>query len=279
VSESPVTRCSQTHRRFTYALSHVALIALQERSFALHTLEYRFASKLKMRTNLFRSRKSPTSKGKTIKKSEPGDGHRSRRDLQNEDDPRNSEIVDISTVSNWVKESVIEMADDAGRRARAVLKDSKRPCRPTLVNGIGARSDVATEDTVSENSELPRRQMVDLLVGHQHKSSPYFCVPEFTVPNSSTRVSANSSSSLVLLPELDPHAFELYQIWLHTGTVPFRCHGACCSSPTSDSRYIWQACWPLINARILGYAIPAPEFSDQVMDLLQGKGEECTTSG
>jgi hypothetical protein len=208
------------------------------------------------------------------------DGHRSRRDLQNEDDPRNSGIVDISTVSNWVKESAIEMADDAGRRARAVLKDSKRPCRPTLVNGIGARSDVATEDEIisdgSEDSELPRRQMVDLLIGQQHTSSPYFtqkyfCVPEFTVPNSSTRVSANSSNSPVLLLELDPHAFELYQIWLHTGTVPFRCQGAYCSSPTSDSRYIWQACWPLINAHILGYAIDAPEFSDQVMDLLQEK--------
>jgi hypothetical protein len=233
-----------------------------------------------MRTNLFRSKKSPTSKGKTIKKSEPVDGRRSRRDLQNEDDTRNSEIVDISTVSDWVKESAIEKADDAGRRARAVLKGSKKPCRPTLVDGIGARSDVATEDEVtsdgSEASELPRRQMVDLLVGQQHKSSPYFtqkyfCVPEFTVQNSSTRVSANSSSSLVLLPDLDSHAFELYQIWLHTGTVPFRCQGACCSSPTSDSRYIWQACWPLINAHILGCAIGAPEFSDQVMDLLQEK--------
>jgi hypothetical protein len=271
-----VTRCSQTHRRFTYALSHVALIALQERSFALHTLEYRFASKSKMRTNLFRSKKSLTWKGKTIKKPEPVDGRRSRRALQNECDTRDSEIVDISTVSDWVKESAIEKADDAGRRARAVLKDSKRPCRATLVNGIGARSDVATEDTVSEGSELPRRQMVDLLVGHQHKSSPYFtqkyfCVPEFTVPNSSTRVSANSSSSLELLPELDPHAVELYQIWLHTGAVPFRCQGACCSSPTSDSGYIWQACWPLINTHILGCAIDASEFSDQVMNLLQEK--------
>jgi hypothetical protein len=119
--------------------------------------------------------------------------------------------------------------------------------------------------------------MLDLLVGQQDALSRYFTqkyarVKDCTVPTSISGVSINlSNSSLVLLPEFDAHTFEMYQIWLHTKTIHFRCQETCCSSPASDSRCIWQACWPLINAHILGCAIDAPECSDQVTDLLREK--------
>jgi hypothetical protein len=42
------------------------------------------------------------------------------------------------------------------RRADAILKDSKKPCRPKLVNCVQTQSDVATEEKVIvEKSEVP----------------------------------------------------------------------------------------------------------------------------
>lgn len=90
-----------------------------------------------------------------------------------------------------------------------------------------------------------------------------------THPSPSTS-STVARSALTAVPDLDPHAFEMFQIWLHTGLVPTR-YQACRSSVQTNSDYVWQDCWPLFNAHILGSEINAPAFSDRVMDVLQDR--------
>jgi hypothetical protein len=104
-----------------------------------------------MLANLFKFKKYSTSKGKTIKNSEPADGRQGHSSKTG-----HLTVVDSSSVGAWVKESAIENADGVSRRADAILKDSKKPCRPKLVNCVQTQSDVATEEKVIvEKSEVP----------------------------------------------------------------------------------------------------------------------------
>jgi hypothetical protein len=240
-----------------------------------------------MPINLFKSKKYSIQKGNTIRKSEPIHGIQTRKDLHSKGGDHEASIVDISTVSNWVKESAVQKSNGAGSTLRAVLGGSNEPRQATLVNSIDVQSNVASEEgfgegrddsvvTTGQDSEPPRRQTLYLLIGQQDTSSRYFTqryvrVPASIIPDSAARLSGSSdNSSPVSIPELDPQAFELYQIWLRAETIHFRCSGAY-SSPAIDFGYMWQVCWPLINAHILGCAIDAPEFCDRVMDLIQEK--------
>jgi hypothetical protein len=115
-----------------------------------------FALKSKMLIDLFKSKKYRTSKGKTIKKAEPIDGRQDPWDLHSENDTGESNVVDSLSVGAWMKESAVENLDGASRRAGAVLKDSKRPCRPTRVSSVQAQSDAASEEkAIVEESESP----------------------------------------------------------------------------------------------------------------------------
>jgi hypothetical protein len=110
-----------------------------------------FALKSKMLIDLFKSKKYRTSKGKTIKKAEPIDGRQDPWDLHSENDTGESNVVDSLSVGAWMKESAVENLDGASRRAGAVLKDSKRPCR-----SVQAQSDAASEEkAIVEESESP----------------------------------------------------------------------------------------------------------------------------
>jgi hypothetical protein len=244
-----------------------------------------------MRINIFKSKKA-MSKGNTSKKADPVDGCQARRDFYDENDQN---IVDISTMSDWIKKSAVVSSDDADHEGRAVLKEPKEPTQVKIVNGDAAGSEThsqeaTTEDSGSANStgahennqahQKPRREMLDLMIGQRDPSSQYFTqryirVPASTMPSSSTPPTtlseSSDNSSLQVYPDLDAHAMELYQIWFHTGEIPTRIQRPCCSSPEVDPKYLWQAHWPLINAHILGSALNAHEFSDQVMDLLQEK--------
>jgi hypothetical protein len=113
--------------------------------------------------------------------------------------------------------------------------------------------------------------MVDLLLGHQDPTSQYFTCKYFSVPARTLPFVQSKENSSLLVADLDPHAFELYQIWLHTGVIPAQYRVTCFNPPTSDVKMTWQSCWPLINAHILGVTLNAPNFTDCVMDMLQAK--------
>jgi hypothetical protein len=249
-----------------------------------------------MRINIFKSKKA-TSKGNTIKKADPVDGRQARRDFYDQNDQN---IVDISTVSDWVKESVVVSSDDADHEGRAVLKEPKEPTQVKIVNGDAAGSETHSQEAIAEDSgstnstgadendqahQKPQREMLDLVIGQRDPSSRYFSQRYIRVPASTmsslsipptTPSESSDNNSLQVFPDLDPHAMELYRIWFHTGEIPTRIQRACCSSPEIEPQYLWQAHWPLINAHILGSALNAHEFSDQVMDLLQ---EKLSTAG
>jgi hypothetical protein len=235
-----------------------------------------------MPINLFKSRKS-TPKGNTIKKADLVDGCQARRNFY---DVNNQHIADISTVSNWMKESTVVNSEDSSREGRAVLKGPKGPLQVELVNGDTAKSKTHSQEAIREESDsvsstqsavngqtqkVPHREMLDLLIGQRDPSSQYFTQRYIRVPASTMPSTITDNNSLLAFPELDPQAMELYQIWFHTGEIPARYQRAYCPASTTDTRYSWQTYWPLINAHILGCALKTPEFSDQVIDLLQEK--------
>tara|TARA_R110002003_G_scaffold120_4_gene10624 strand:- start:325 stop:2049 length:1725 start_codon:yes stop_codon:yes gene_type:complete len=246
---------------------------------------------------LFKSRQQSSPKGNTIKKSEPIDGRQTRRDFHSDKDHDES-VVDHMTVGEWLKDEGKGSlnADDSAHHG--VLRTTVSPRGATVVDRDDSRtrSLKAEIDKVSEKGvknaaevpvavnakdEAPVEPMLDLLLGSQDPSSRYFTkkyirvhasamsiTNEFTTPSSSSSVPV-TSNGLMSVPDLDPHAFELFQIWTHTGIVPLRFHQICRSSQPTNGKYVWPACWPLMNAHMLGCVLKIPPFSDRVIDILQ----------
>lgn len=240
-----------------------------------------------MSLNPFKSKKSSAAKGKTIKKAEPNNGGQESKDKRYEDSARAKGAVDFLSISEWLGETAVKGPQPTAKKEEAGLWELKGPCHATLVPGRATQSkavsetgckdegdsEAKTRPTVeSNNAEEPERPMLDLLVGHQDTSSQYLTRTYFRVPRSSVPDIASSSDSSELLhelPELNPNAFRLYQIWLYTGAILPGYHGANDRLHTSTSKYKWQLFWPLINAHILGCAIQAVDFADSVIDSLQ----------
>ncbi|KAH7411850.1 hypothetical protein DE146DRAFT_732239 [Phaeosphaeria sp. MPI-PUGE-AT-0046c] len=222
---------------------------------------------------LFRSRGPGRSRCNTIKKAEPLNGHINQLDLQPEKDNR---IVDITNVGAWVKESSVDKSHDGIHNIGAVLKvNTQEVIReehdPGTTQGCGVMD--------TSNHEPQPQQMVGLIIGRQDSSSAYLTrryisIPSTTIPSSiqpSTSVKSTQVMPVVTFPDLDPHAFELYQVWLHHDTIPFRSQLSFDPTLEKGPKSIWQTCWPLFNAHILGCKIDATNFVDQVMDLLGSK--------
>ena len=104
----------------------------------------------------------------------------------------------------------------------------------------------------------------DFLLGQQSPDSLYFTrryfnEPDVTLSNTASR---STKDTLHHLSELDPQAFELYKIYLLSNRIAFQ-------YPEDISPgYAWVACWPLMNAQILGCIIGEPDFADRAMDTL-----------
>jgi hypothetical protein len=221
----------------------------------------------------------------------PFDGRQTRRDFHKDDHDTEDECIDFLTVNEWLKEgcdTTENVVMQTGPEIRfATLVDGTIPPPESDSVEIGTTpstrktisdtgSDTAQATTSSdEEAEPARRPKADLVVGKQDPRSQYFTRRYLRISASSaphiSQPSSSTDDSLVAHPDLDPQAFELFQIWLHTGEIPLRCLAACCSSPATDEKYVWQRCWPLINAHILGCTLDEPDFADQVMDLLGEK--------
>lgn len=128
---------------------------------------------------------------------------------------------------------------------------------------------VAQSSTVSgvTSSERPPRPTFDLLLGQQDPDSPYLTRRYFseTFIADADHAYEPPDDILHLIPELDPQAFDLFEIYTHTGRLSIRCPSA------SKADHIWITCWPLINAHILGCIIDEPAFADRVIDTLVEK--------
>jgi hypothetical protein len=109
-----------------------------------------------------------------------------------------------------------------------------------------------------------QRPTFDLLLGQQDPASPYLTRRYFSEPYvaDTNDVFEPPRDILHHIPELDPHAFDIYKIYTQIGKIGFRCP----SDVKAD--HIWIACWPLLNAHILGCIIEESAFADRVMDTL-----------
>lgn len=232
----------------------------------------------------FRPRRSSTPKGKTIKKADPLGDRQARSDFYDEDEDHDRSIVDLSKVEDWVKESAAESLEAPKYGERAVLKEVKGPrhanlvnegaTHSNLVNGQQAINEHCGQRATSQTDDGPEPDlipMVDVLLGHQDPSSQYFSCKYFCVPARTLAFVQSEGNFPLPIANLDPHAFELYQIWLHTGVIPTQQRVMCFYHPASDVKKTWQSCWPLINAHILGVTLNAPNFTDRVVDMLQAK--------
>ena len=114
------------------------------------------------------------------------------------------------------------------------------------------------------NGEHRPQSIFHLLLGQQDPSSLYFTRRYFNLPDLDYANNALESRNDTLhrIYELDPQAFEIYKIYMHIGKISFRC------PENVKTEHIWIACWPLINAHILGCVIEEPGFADRVMDTL-----------
>ncbi|CAO2648671.1 Nn.00g079380.m01.CDS01 [Neocucurbitaria sp. VM-36] len=134
----------------------------------------------------------------------------------------------------------------------------------------------------SLRAQIQQSSMQHLMLGLQDAASRYLTRRFASMPNLNHLTRAASTlptflpkngdnSSPLHLTEYDPHAFELYKTWLHTGTIPTHLRDTCFSPYEQNRNYTWQTSWPLINAVILGHTISTPDFTDRVMDLLSSK--------
>ncbi|EAT86604.1 hypothetical protein HBI56_128940 [Parastagonospora nodorum] len=243
-----------------------------------------------MSLNLFKFKKPSGAKGKTIKKAEPTNGGRTSKDMRAEDSARVESAIDLLSIADWLKENAVKGPQPAAKKEEAGLWELKGPRRATIVprrtnqlNAVSATGSKGERDSKetetkpaveSNDAEEPERPMFDLLIGHQDTSSQYFTRTYFRVAASSVPdidPALHSSDLLHELPELNPNAFRLYQIWLHTGAILPGYHGAYVPLHKSTSNHKWQLFWPLLNAHILGCAIGAFDFADQVIDFLLEK--------
>jgi hypothetical protein len=111
--------------------------------------------------------------------------------------------------------------------------------------------------------EIPRGS-VSLLLGQQATNSAYFTRRYVALPCSQTaRIpDRKPSETLHYCEELDPEAFEAYRHFKGTGRLEFSC------SEDVGANNIWMACWPIMNAVVLGHILEQPGFADRAMDLL-----------
>jgi hypothetical protein len=251
-------------------------------------LPYRnFISNFKMR-NIFRTKKHSTSKGNTTEKTEPIDGRQARRgdhDGEGEDAPA---TVDGSSARAQTTAGMNEDPNISGVSAQAAPRTLAGPRPASHVEEDDAHSDVVRADTSGSDSAATAQdrdpsteRTVNILVGHHDPSSEYFTqrfvqtspsrfpllahILGRDLPSTSTK---GNGDRFRTLEDVDPHAFQMYEIWLHTGVLPSGNQSACFDKSAPDAVHTWRACWPLMNAHILGFKIGAYRFADHVMDVL-----------
>lgn len=235
-----------------------------------------------------KSKRSPALKSKIIESSHENNARKNGRTryLKN-----NAGVVDLSSVDEWVQSNNSGLQDckKYQKTSQVSLKtqlhategssDLSSVTKERKIDSIP--QDNATTLMTDENSDPESQNMPELLLGRQNPDSPYFTRKHVRVSRDSieaipgllaslqSSASANHDSQLLEMPDLDPQAFELLQIWRHTGNVPIRIHSdyAALSSP----EYTWQMCWPLMNAHILGSMLSVVEFADRIMDILREK--------
>lgn len=130
-----------------------------------------------------------------------------------------------------------------------------------------------------ETTHRAKQPSLDLLVGNQDLKNPYFTRRLRKLPASAgldpTRelfadfTGENEGESSFQLTDLDPHALKVYRIWVQTGTILIFHRDMV--SPSYSSETTWQACWPLMNAIILGDIVEEHDFVDELMNLLDEK--------
>lgn len=234
--------------------------------------------------HIFKSKQSKASKSNTLKKAEHSKNHSPVQQDARPDD--GDQIVDITNVGAWVEENA---AKNGSSRGDAVLK-GKSPHRATLVSELDAthtsvnsqeanreqcdKEETLENDTTDTADDEPQLPMSELILGRQDPSSSYFTqrhiiIPTAAIPSADRAKMSIEDISISTLPDLDPYAFEIYQIWLYSGTISSRCQLPFGSDTQKNHSQMWSICWPLLNAHILGCKIDAPNFADQVMDLLE----------
>lgn len=120
---------------------------------------------------------------------------------------------------------------------------------------------------IVEPSKNVRHQMfhnVDLMLGRQDPSCAYFTRRYFSLPDLSDTVNESglNTRALNVIPELDPHAFNIYKGYTDTGVIEFDC------TKGIEEKYSWAACWPIMNAFTFGCIIEDSDFTDRIMDIL-----------
>ncbi|KAF1844496.1 uncharacterized protein K460DRAFT_429162 [Cucurbitaria berberidis CBS 394.84] len=254
-----------------------------------------------MPIHFFKSKKSSAPKGNTIKKAEPLNGRPSAPTTQQSSFPGiDKKQKDLVTANEWIKEGFSKKQKRPGRRISVLTRTLADPYHAILVNGATLEANdnaiitelenteapsISANATVSESSKDSKTQqqvqppMLDLLLGRQDPSSRYFTRRLVRIPDSDNGAPSISSSlfpgrasenvSPLQLIDYDPHAFELYKIWSHTGTLPTHCREIWYTLSDRNQKHTWRSCWLLMNAVILGSTIGEPDFTDRVMDLLE----------
>lgn len=138
-----------------------------------------------------------------------------------------------------------------------------------LIAGTSATGKSVHANSVSNGvyGERSTQPTFDLLLGQQDPSSPYFTRRYFSEAYVADVRDATKPPRDILhhISELDSQAFEMYKMYTNTGKIGFRCLA------DVKNKYLWIACWPLMNAHILGCIIEEPAFADRVMNFLVEK--------
>lgn len=108
------------------------------------------------------------------------------------------------------------------------------------------------------------RPAFNMLLGQQDPASSYFTRRYFRLAGlpASRNALDVSKNTIHCMSTLDPHAFELFKLYTSTSKVAFHV------PEDFVKKHLWMACWPLLNAHILGCTIEEPEFADKVMDAI-----------
>jgi hypothetical protein len=160
-------------------------------------------------------------------------------------------------------------ADPASNSERSRRSTARSDTPVELISGTAATRTSANTQPVSTgvNGEQYPQPTFDLLVGQQDSISQYFTRRYFSAPYVAAARDATKPPRDVLhhISELDSEAFEVYKMYTNTGKIGFKCPA------DVKPKYMWVACWPLMNAHIMGCIIEEPAFADRVMDTLAEK--------
>jgi hypothetical protein len=181
-----------------------------------------------------------------------------------------------------------------GRRASVEQRTQQDPYHASLVNG-GMLFHVEEDDTenLEPQSTTPESSIVtpqavelvedtglplseppklnDLIIGRQDPNSRYFTRRYTQIPDGEFLRSVRKTAPFCGLhwcSDVDPAAYPLYKSWLGTKTLPSRYHDLPFEMDDVDPAFAWAACWPLMNAVIMGYSVGEMDFIDCVMDAL-----------